>query len=128
MERHYLHSARVGGQSSRYVAELNGEWIPLLCSSAPALHLKAREKKIGWTSRHRARRLGFVVKNSRFLVPRERHQYSNLASRVLLWLSSVCLPIGKAPGNIRSREHRTVALRGTPFVAPMRRGASFGEG
>lgn len=83
IERHYLHSARVGGQSLRYVAELDGQWVALLVFSAPALKLKAREKKIGWTPRQRARRLGFVVNNSRFLVLAERHQYPNLASRVL---------------------------------------------
>ena len=30
---HYLHSARLGGQSLRYVAELNGEWVALIAFS-----------------------------------------------------------------------------------------------
>src|SRR6266581_7834485 len=81
--QHYRHSARVGGQSLRYVAEIDGEWVALLVFSGAALNIKAREKKIGWTPRQRARRLGFVVNNSRFLVLPERQRYPNLASRVL---------------------------------------------
>jgi len=82
-ERHYLHSARLGGQSLRYVAELDGQWVALISFSAPALNIKAREKWIGWTPRQRTRRLSFVVNNSRFLVLPDRNRYPNLASRVL---------------------------------------------
>jgi len=82
-ERHDLASARVAGQSLRYVAELDGEWVALVCFSAAALHLKAREKHLGWSARQRQRRLKFVVNNSRFLVLAERQRYPNLASRVL---------------------------------------------
>jgi Domain of unknown function (DUF4338)/DDE_Tnp_1-associated len=82
-EQHPTHSARVGGQSLRYVAELEGEWVALLCFSSPALNLKARERSIRWSPRQRARRLGFVANNSRFLVLLERQHYPNLASRVL---------------------------------------------
>jgi hypothetical protein len=80
---HYLHSARVGGPSVRYVAEVAGQWVALLVFSGPAPHTKAREVKIGWTPRQRARRLGWVVNNSRFLVLPARQRYPNLASRVL---------------------------------------------
>ena len=31
--RHYLHSARVGGPSLRYVAEVDGQWVALLVFS-----------------------------------------------------------------------------------------------
>src|SRR5436309_7901978 len=65
-QEHYLKSARLGGQSLRYVAELDGAWLALLSFSAPALHLKAREKHIGWSPRQRSRRLGLVANNSRF--------------------------------------------------------------
>ena len=81
--QHYLHSARVGGQSLRYVAEVDGQWVALLVFSGAAPHTKARECKIRWTPRQRARRLGFVVNNSRFLILSERQRYPNLASRVL---------------------------------------------
>jgi hypothetical protein len=80
---HYLHSARVGGQSLRYVAEVAGQWVALLVFSGAAPHTKARECQIRWTPRQRARRLCFVVNNSRFLVLPERERYPNLASRVL---------------------------------------------
>jgi hypothetical protein len=80
---HYLHSARVGGQSLRYIAEVDGQWVALLVFSGAAPHTKARECRIGWTPRQRARRLCWVVNNSRFLVLPERQRYPNLASRVL---------------------------------------------
>jgi hypothetical protein len=80
---HYLESSRLVGQSLRYVAEVDGQWVGLLTFSAAALHLKGREQWIGWSPRQRARRLGLVVNNSRFLVLPERQRYPNLASRVL---------------------------------------------
>lgn len=83
IEKHYLHSARIGGRSLRYVAELEGEWVALICFSGAAPHVKAREKWVGWSVRQRARRLGFVVNNSRFLMLTDRNTYPNLASRVL---------------------------------------------
>lgn len=86
-QEHYLHSARLGGQSLRYVAELDGQWIALITFSAPALNIKARERWIRWTARQRARRLVFVVNNSRLVVLPERQRYPNLGSRVL----SLCL-------------------------------------
>ena len=55
----------------------------MLSFSAAALHLKAREKWIGWSPRQRARRPLVVVNNSRFLVLPERACFPNLASRVL---------------------------------------------
>lgn len=82
-EEHYLESSRLAGQWLRYVAEWDGQWLALLTFSAPALHLKARERWIGWSPRQRARRLGLVVNNSRFLILPERQRYPNLASRVL---------------------------------------------
>lgn len=86
-QRHYLESARVGGRSLRYVAELNGEWIALVCFSGAAPHLAGRERWIGWSAVQRARRLGFVVNNSRYLLLPDRHVYPNLGSKVL----SLCL-------------------------------------
>ena len=82
-QEHYLHSARLGGQSLRYVAELEGEWIALITFSAPALNIKSREKWIGWSPRQRARRLCFIINNSRFLVLTSRERYPNVASKVM---------------------------------------------
>ena len=80
---HYIHSSRAAGQTLRYVAEVDRQWVALLMFSAAALHLKAREHWIGWSPRQRARRLPFVVNNSRFLIRLKRHSYPNLASYVL---------------------------------------------
>ena len=82
-DQHYLASARLVGQTLRYLAELDGQWVALLTFSAAALHLKAREQWLRWSPRQRARRLGLVVNNSRYLVLPERQRYPNLASRVL---------------------------------------------
>ena len=82
-QEHYLHSARLGGQSLRYVAELDGQWIALVTFSAPALNIKSREKWIKWSPRQRARRLGFIINNSRFLVLSSRERYPNVASKVM---------------------------------------------
>jgi len=67
-EKHYLQECPAGGQSLRYVAEAEGQWVALITFSGAAPHTKARELKIRWTPRQRARRLCFVVNNSRFLV------------------------------------------------------------
>jgi len=80
---HYLHSSRTAGDALRYVAELDGRWVALAGFSAAALKLKCRESWIGWSPRQRARRLGFVVNNSRFLVLEDRGRMPNLASRAL---------------------------------------------
>jgi hypothetical protein len=80
---HYLPSARLGGPSLRNMAEMDGQWVARITFSGAAPHTKAREQALGWTPRQRARRLGFVVNNSRFLVLPERQRYPNLASRVL---------------------------------------------
>ena len=48
-QEHYLKSARIGGRSLRYVAELNGQWIALLTFSGAAPNLKSREDLIGWS-------------------------------------------------------------------------------
>lgn len=82
-EEHYLHSSRIGGRHLRYVAEADGRWVALLTFSGAAPHLKAREKWIGWSPRQRARRLGLVANNSRFLLLVERERHANLASKVL---------------------------------------------
>jgi len=82
-QKHYLASARMVGRTLRYVAELDGQWVAVIYFSAAALHVKAREKWIGWTPRQRARRLGFIANNSRYLILPARESLPNLASRVL---------------------------------------------
>lgn len=82
-ELHYLHSSRIGGRHLRYVAEADGKWLALLSFSGAAPHLKAREQWIRWSPRQRARRLGLVINNSRFLLLVERERHPNLASKIL---------------------------------------------
>jgi hypothetical protein len=80
---HYLHQPVLYGPALRYVAELDGQWVALLAFGVAAFHLKARDRWIGWSPRQRARRLGFVVNNARFLVLPDRGKLPNLASCVL---------------------------------------------
>ena len=82
-EDHYLQSSVLVGQALRYVAELNGQRVGVAAFSAAALHLKARERWIGWSARQRARRLGLVVNNSRLVALPDRRRLPNLASRFL---------------------------------------------
>ena len=67
----------------RYVAEVDGHWVAILTFSGAAPHLKQREKWVGWNARQRARRLGFVINNSRFLLLVERERHPNLALKSL---------------------------------------------
>jgi len=83
VEEHYLHGSRIGGRHLRYVAEVDGRKVALLMFSGAAPHLKGREQWIGWSPRQRARRLGLVVNNSRFLLLVERDRHPNLASKIL---------------------------------------------
>jgi hypothetical protein len=124
--RHYLHSARVGGQSLRYIAEVEGQWVALLVFSGAAPHTKAREQQIGWTARQRARRLRFVVNNSRFLVLPERQRYPNLASRVLAlvlqrlnadWQAHWGHPVVLVESYVDESQYRGTCYRACGFVA-----------
>jgi len=133
-ERHPLHSARVGGQSLRYVAELDGQWVALLCFSSPALKIKARERHIRWSPRQRARRLGFIVNNSRFVVLLERERYPNVASRVLAlclkrlsadWQEQWGSPVLMVESFVDESQYRGTCYRACGFEAV---GASSGFG
>ena len=125
-QRHYLHSARLGGQSLRYVAEVDGEWMALITFSGASPHTKAREQKIRWTPRQRARRLCFVVNNSRFLVLPERQRYPNLASRVLAlclkrlnadWQEHWGHPVALVESYVDESQYRGTCYRACGFEA-----------
>jgi len=101
----YLHSARLGGQSLRYVAELDGQWVALLSFSAPALQIKAREKWLGWTPRQRARRLctsGFGRASRDFYV--EHGQPKELYLRELEKGAASLLRRGRLPARLAEYE------------------------
>jgi hypothetical protein len=84
VERHYLHNATLVGETLRYVATgCDGRWLALFAWSSPALHLRPRDRWIGWSEPQRAARLRLIAQNSRFLLLVERAQYPNLASHLL---------------------------------------------
>jgi len=125
-KEHYLHSARLGGQSLRYVAEVDGQWVALIAFSGASPHTKAREEKIGWTPRQRARRLCLVVNNSRFLVLPERARYPNLASRVLAlclkrlsadWREHWAHPVVLVESYVDESQYRGTCYRACGFKA-----------
>lgn len=88
--QHYLKSSAIVGRHLRYVAEVQGQWLALASWSAPAKHIKARDKTIGWDDEQRRRRLGLLVNNSRLLVLPDC-QCPNLISRFMkLMIQRLC--------------------------------------
>src|SRR6266480_3476341 len=67
-EHHYLKDGQLVGEHLRYVAEYGEQWLALAAWSAPALHIKARDRFIGWNEEQRRTRLPLLVNNSRLLV------------------------------------------------------------
>ncbi len=83
MERfHYLESARIVGESIRYVAEIRGRWLAFLGWGTASLKSRHREAFVGWDSKTKYQRLHLVANNVRFLIlPWVR--VPHLASRIL---------------------------------------------
>lgn len=79
---HYLGFKGLPGESLRYVAEFEGEWLALLGWGSSAFKFGARDRWIGWTPEQQWKRLRFVTCNQRFLILPGCH-IPNLASRVL---------------------------------------------
>jgi hypothetical protein len=82
---HPLGNAQFAGHRIKYVAEMRGQAVALVCFSGCAYHLADRDRYIGWTTEQAMQRRQFVVQNSRFLILSKKKK-KNLASRVL----SVC--------------------------------------
>jgi predicted transposase YbfD/YdcC len=82
VKHHYLGSARMVGETLRYVAEFEGRWVALLGWSTAALKCHPRDSWIGWAPVLRLQRLPFVANNARYLVLGDA-PVPNLASRVL---------------------------------------------
>lgn len=80
---HYLGSGPLCGAQIRYLVRSPQQgWLGALSFSAPAWHLKPRDRWIGWSEAARRANLRKVVCNSRFLIlPTVR--VDNLASHVL---------------------------------------------
>lgn len=79
---HYLGYRPLCGAQLRYLIGSEQGWLGALGFSAAALHLKARERWIGWSHRARQSHLPGVVANSRFVIARGV-RVKNLASKVL---------------------------------------------
>lgn len=82
VEHHYLHSAVAVGEHLRYVATFRGQWLGLALWGAAALHLRARDRFIGWDDEQRRRRLGLIANNTRLLILPQCN-YPNLISRFM---------------------------------------------
>lgn len=82
VEHHYLHDATLVGEHLRYAVVYRGQWLALASWSAAALHLRERDRFIGWTHEQCRRRRALIANNSRLLVLPECH-YPNLISRFM---------------------------------------------
>jgi hypothetical protein len=82
-KHHYLKEHRLVGESLRYVAEQNGQWLALLGWSSAAFHLRPRDAWIGWTHGLRHARRHLLACNARFLLLSSQSQLPNLASHLL---------------------------------------------
>src|SRR6266851_3343578 len=109
-QHHYLKNAHLVGEHMRYIAEYRGQWLALATWSAPALHLKARDRFIGWTEEQRRTRLPLLVNNSRLLVLPPCH-CPNLISRFMK------LMLARLPQDWEHSWGHAVALAET-FVDP----------
>ena len=54
--KHYLHNPKAVGQVLRYVALYRGQQLALLTFCSAALHLKFRERLLGWNPRQLSER------------------------------------------------------------------------
>lgn len=81
-QHHYLGFSGMVGESLRYVAEWNGQWLALLGWQAAALKCKPRDHFIGWPPVLHYQRLHLIANNGRFLILPEI-KFPNLASKIL---------------------------------------------
>jgi predicted transposase YbfD/YdcC len=118
IEHHYLHSAQLVGEQLRYAVVWKGQWMAVSAWSAAALHLKARDKFIGWSEEQRRQRLPLVVNNGRLCVLPDCH-YPNLVSRFMK------LMLGRLSADWHSTWGHPVALAES-FVDPeLYRGTAY---
>jgi hypothetical protein len=110
---HYLRNSNAVGAVLRYVAEYRGQWVAVLTFCSASLHLKPRERLLGWSARQLVERRHLLAQNSRFLVVPSIGKWPNLASRIL---SLVC---GRLPDDWQRRFGHPVLLVET-FVDPQR--------
>jgi hypothetical protein len=81
-EHHYLGLRALVGETMRYVAILDGQWVALIGFGAAALKSRHRDGFIGWKPAIQWQRLMLVANNVRFLILPDI-RIKNLASKVL---------------------------------------------
>jgi hypothetical protein len=81
-EQHYLSFRSLVGESIKYAAKINGEWVALMGWATAAFKCKSRDEWIGWSKEQQWRRLIYIANNQRFLIL-ENVRIPNLASKVL---------------------------------------------
>ncbi len=79
---HYLGFRKLVGESIKYVAELEHQWVALLGWGTAAFKCGARDQWIGWSRENQWKRLIFVANNLRFLIL-PGVCIPNLASKIL---------------------------------------------
>ncbi len=109
---HYLGASPPIGETLRYIALYQQQWVALISFSSAALKCAARDRWIGWSYRHQFDRLSLVTNNSRFLILPQWH-FPNLASRTL----SLCQK--RLPSDWMTHFHHPLLLLET-FVDPAR--------
>lgn len=110
VEHHYLKDATLVGEHLRYAFIYKGQWLAVATWGAAALHLKARDQFIGWTSEQCRLRRGLIANNTRLLVLPDCH-YPNLISRFMK------LMLARLPADWQDHWQHPVALVET-FVDP----------
>ena len=81
-QHHYLNEHRLVGESLRYVAQQNGQWIALLGWSSAAFHLGPRDTWIGWTAAQR--KAGRHLLASRFSQNSNQRPFLRISQRPVL--------------------------------------------
>ena len=79
---HYLGALPPIGETLRYIALWQNQWIALISFSSAALKCRVRDQWIDWTYRHQFDRTHLLSNNSRFLILPQYH-YPNAATRIL---------------------------------------------
>jgi hypothetical protein len=81
-KHHYLGFRHLVGESIKYVAELDHQWLALLGWAAAAFKCTKRDKWIAWSKENQWERLSFIANNQRFLIL-PGVKIPNLASKIL---------------------------------------------
>jgi hypothetical protein len=79
---HYLGFRSIVGESMRYVAILQGQWVALVGWGASAFKIRPRDEWIGWSRELQWQRLRWITNNVRFLIL-PGVAIPNLASKIL---------------------------------------------